>query len=93
MSPVERGNWLRVKNAMRVLSQRARTTESEETAITSSTYNTDTIVGKFQFGLAANRPQAAFLQERGTGGMLYFATDTNVLSAWTGVAWKTTTLT
>ncbi len=38
-------------------------------------------------GLAANRPTNG---EK--AGACYFATDTFVLSAWTGTAWKTTTL-
>lgn len=39
-------------------------------------------------GVAASRPSSG----RFTGDM-YFSTDTFVLSAWTGSAWKTTTLT
>lgn len=39
-------------------------------------------------GLAANRPT------KGTNTCLaYFATDSHVLSVWTGSAWKATTLT
>ena len=42
-----------------------------------------------KFGLAANRPTAP-----GTNSHFraYFATDTGVLSCWTGSAWLTTTL-
>lgn len=40
-----------------------------------------------QRGLAANRPDGT------TETLFYFATDTGVLSAWTGTAWLTVTLT
>jgi len=48
----------------------------------------DTRIGTTMFGRAINRPTTGDLLKKGTQGMLYFATDTNALSAWTGSAWK-----
>jgi hypothetical protein len=44
------------------------------------------------YGTSANRPQASYLTHHGVQSHLYFATDTFVLSAWTGTAWKSVTL-
>lgn len=44
-------------------------------------------VGIIPAGLAANRPTAGTFK-----GQTYFATDTLVLSAWTGALWKNVTL-
>ena len=52
----------------------------------------DTRLVTTMFGQAVNRPTTGDLLKKGTQGMLYFATDTLVLSAWTGAVWKTTTL-
>lgn len=43
-----------------------------------------------QSGLAADRPATPTNPTRRS--MVYFATDTGVLSVWNGSAWKTTTL-
>lgn len=43
-------------------------------------------------GHAADRPSSDYLLRRGSGAHIYFATDTFVLSVWTGTAWKSVTL-
>jgi hypothetical protein len=42
---------------------------------------------RFPTGLAASRPSSGTV-----AGQMFFATDTFVLSVWSGAAWKTTTL-
>lgn len=44
------------------------------------------------FGTSAHRPDATYLKSKGTQSLIYYATDTGVLSAWDGAAWKSTTL-
>lgn len=45
------------------------------------------------FGTSAGRPDSAYLKQRGTQSLLYYAIDTGVFSAWDGANWKSTTLT
>ena len=52
----------------------------------------DVRVGTTMFGRSINRPISNDLLKNGTQGIFYFATDTFVLSAWTGSTWKSTTL-
>jgi len=45
------------------------------------------------FGTSTNRPSSDYMLQKGVQSALYFATDTFALSAWTGTAWKSVTLT
>ena len=87
-----RTNLRRIVNATRFNAQNiARVQQSEAApAVEAASKNIQSAV--LTFGLAADRPGITYLNQRGTGSLLYFATDTFVLSAWTGVSWKTTTL-
>ncbi len=87
-----RGNLKRMTDSTRFNAQNiARVQQSEATPAVEAA-NKNIKSGVFTFGLAADRPDITYLNQRGTSSLLYFATDTFVLSAWTGVAWKTTTL-
>lgn len=44
------------------------------------------------FGTSAHRPDSNYLKNKGTQSLIYYATDTGVLSAWDGAAWKSVTL-
>lgn len=48
--------------------------------------------GTTTFGPASNRPDPTYMKTYGVNNAIYFATDTFVLSAWTGTAWKSVTL-
>ena len=70
---------------------RLRTLSSQENIVRDA-QSKDWIVGTVIAGLAVNRPDIEYLNQRGVKVSVYFATDTFVLSAWTGTEWKTTTL-
>ena len=81
---------------IRLASQRTSLSQSTEenptrTASVLSQQN-DTRVAMTMFGRSINRPLAVDLIKSGTQGMIYFSTDTKVLSAWTSTAWVTVTL-
>lgn len=48
--------------------------------------------GEFVFGTSVHRPDSNYLKSKGTQSLLYYATDTGVLSGWDGAAWKSVTL-
>lgn len=74
-----------------LVAARSRRLASEEN-IERDAQSKSVSVGTFMFGKSADRPESDYMLQRGTGSMLYFATDTFVLSAWTGSAWKSSTL-
>ena len=93
LDPVTRSNTLRASRSLRKTSMATFRIRSNEEAIARDAERLGIFNARFEVGTAANRPQATYLATRGVKSLLYFATDTFVLSAWTGTVWKTTTLT
>ena len=100
LDPVLRSNLMRLARAVRGLSQYNRTAllsrEAEVTrgaqAVATSLPSNGGRPITSSVGLDADKPNSQFLLKRGTVGLLYFATDTNKLYAWTGTKYVSTTL-
>lgn len=92
----ERAEKLTSDRRMRLAAQRVSLAQGSEENPARDTAGlspgNDTRLVTTTVGQAINRPTAGDLRKRGTQGMVYFATDTNVLSSWTGSVWVTTTL-
>ena len=86
-----RAPFTRNKDQRESLAAIARTRSEEEHINRDAAQLNNTII-QISNGAAAYRPSSDYLKQHGIKGMLYFSTDTFVLSAWTGTLWKTVTL-